>query len=40
MGTVTGIVSNDGKVVEVYIHALENSLFDWRAFVGYSDFAG
>src|SRR4030095_5963713 len=39
VGTVTGIVFDNRKAVEVDMLALINSFFDWRALVGYSDFA-
>src|SRR5215510_9506493 len=38
MGTVGGIVFNNGQAVEINIFPLENSFFDRRALIGYSDF--
>ena len=39
VGTVAGIVFNNGKAVEVDIIPGKNSFFDWRVRVGYADFA-
>src|SRR5215510_6840770 len=38
MGTVGGIVFNNGQAVEINILPLENSFFDRWALIGYSDF--
>src|SRR5262245_57293248 len=38
MGTVGGILFNNGQAVEINILPLENSFFDRWALIGYSDF--